>query len=93
MWSETHFLHVLDKARSGDVESQYLVGCYFLTTGDLASSFEWFRSSAEKEHALAKHAVSVYFEQEVHISQFDVVNAVSSITCCSGSRSVSSSVR
>ena len=74
MWSESKIQRVLDEARTGDNESQYLIACYFFGTGDLASAFEWFRSSAENEHPLAKHVVTRYFRREAYLSQFDDAN-------------------
>lgn len=70
-WTEKIIQEELKKARSGDIESQYLVGSHFLETNDLASAFEWFRTSAEKGHWVAGRLMNCHFPRETFFSQFD----------------------
>lgn len=52
---------MLEKARAGDAEAQYLIGMYYEDKGDVNEAFLWYDRSAMQGFAFGINAVAIYY--------------------------------
>ena len=52
---------MLEKARAGDAEAQYLIGMYYEDKGDVNEAFLWYDRSAMQGFVFGINAVAIYY--------------------------------
>ena len=52
---------MLEKARAGDAEAQYLTGLYYEDKGDVNEAFQWYDRSAMQGFVYGINAVAIYY--------------------------------
>lgn len=60
-------IHLIKKAFEGDIESQYLLGCQFLTSkiieSDIDETIEWWTKSANSGHIISMYHLGVLYKE------------------------------
>lgn len=60
------FSHIIKKALEGDIEAQYLAGCYYAQGKEIAQdvieAMDWFYQAADSNHIMAMYSLGlIYF--------------------------------
>lgn len=66
---------MLEKARAGDAEAQYLTGLYYEDKGDVNEAFLWYDRSATQGFVYGINAVAVYYLKGMAVKR-DVGRAI-----------------